>query len=80
MATLEIFEQRDVINVSHKLAKQMGDAVADLVDHPHASDVRQCGMILAMEMVKEKSYKTPYVWQDRWVCVFANRRQQRGCY
>jgi adenosylmethionine-8-amino-7-oxononanoate aminotransferase len=28
-------------------------------------DVRQTGTILAMEMVKDKTHKTPYPWQER---------------
>ena len=28
-------------------------------------DVRQTGMILAIEMVKQKNSKTPYPWQER---------------
>lgn len=65
LATLELFEQRDVMQDNKILAAQMANAVADLADHPHVSEVRQCGMILAMEMVKNKSNKTPYAWQER---------------
>ena len=65
LATLELFEQRDVMQDNQILARQMGDAVAELADHPHVSDVRQCGMIVAMEMAKDKSNKTPYAWQER---------------
>lgn len=65
LATLELFEQRDVMKENKILAKLMGDSVADLVDHPHVSDVRQCGMILAMEMVKDKANKAPFAWQER---------------
>ena len=65
LATLELFEQRDVMQDNRILARQMGDAVAELADHPHVSDVRQCGMIVAMEMAKDKANKTPYPWQER---------------
>jgi len=65
LATLELFEQRDVMQDNQFLAEKMGSAVAELVDHPHVSDVRQCGMILAMEMAKNKANKTPYAWQER---------------
>ncbi len=65
LATLELFEQRDVMKDNQVLAKKMADSVAELVDHPHVSDVRQCGMILAIEMVADKASKTPYPWQQR---------------
>jgi adenosylmethionine-8-amino-7-oxononanoate aminotransferase len=33
--------------------------------HPHIGEMRQCGMIAALEMVQDKSTKTPYPWQQR---------------
>lgn len=65
LATLELFEQRDVMKDNQILSAQMAAGVAELADHPHVGEVRQCGMILAMEMVKEKSTRTPYAWQER---------------
>lgn len=65
LATLELFEQRDVMKDNQVLAEKMAGAVAGLVDHPHVGDVRQCGMILAMEMVEDKAGKVPYPWQQR---------------
>jgi adenosylmethionine-8-amino-7-oxononanoate aminotransferase len=65
LATLELFEQRDVIKDNQGLAKQMADSVAELAGHSHVSEVRQCGMIVAMEMVKNKVGKVAYPWQER---------------
>lgn len=65
LATLELFEQRDVMKDNQILAKQMADSVAELADHPNVGDVRQCGMIVAMEMVKDKANKSAYPWQER---------------
>ena len=65
LATLDIFEQDDVINANRALAQVMGDSVAHLKDHPHVADVRQHGMTLAVEMVKDKASGEPYPWQER---------------
>jgi adenosylmethionine-8-amino-7-oxononanoate aminotransferase len=65
LATLDIFEQDQVIEVNKPLAKAMFNAVAELQDHPHVAEVRQCGMIVAIEMVADKTRKTPYPWQER---------------
>ena len=43
----------------------MHDATRHLHDHPHVGEVRQTGMILAIEMVKEKASKTPFHWKER---------------
>ncbi len=65
LATLDIFEQDQVIVANQTLAKAMFNAVAELQDHPHVAEVRQCGMIVAIEMVADKTKKIPYPWQER---------------
>lgn len=65
LATLDLFEQNNAIEHNRTLAQQMADATAHLKQHPHVGEVRQRGMILAMEMVKNKHTKEPYPWQER---------------
>ncbi len=65
LATLDIFEQDNVIENNKRLAQVMADATAHLNDHPHVAEVRQTGMVLAVEMVKDKKNKEPYPWQER---------------
>ena len=64
-ATLDIFEQDDVIANNRRLAQVMKEATAHLADHPHVAEVRQTGMILAVEMVKDKATREPFPWQER---------------
>ncbi|MDP3815689.1 adenosylmethionine--8-amino-7-oxononanoate transaminase [Pseudomonas sp.] len=65
LATLDIFEQDNVIEANKVLASHMASATAHLVDHPHVAEVRQTGMALAIEMVQDKASKTAYPWQER---------------
>src|SRR5690606_33733367 len=64
LATLDIFEQDNVIEANKALAARMATATAHLADHPHVAEVRQTGMALAIEMVADKARKTPYPWQE----------------
>jgi adenosylmethionine-8-amino-7-oxononanoate aminotransferase len=65
LATLELFEQRDVLADNRLLAAQMLEAVAPLRDHAHVGDIRQTGMILAMEMVAQRKPLVQYDWKER---------------
>lgn len=65
LATLDLFEQNNTIENNKALAAQMAQATAHFVDHPHVAEVRQTGMVLAIEMVKDKASRTPYPWQER---------------
>ncbi|MEE4464783.1 aminotransferase class III-fold pyridoxal phosphate-dependent enzyme, partial [Azotobacter chroococcum] len=65
LATLDIFEEDQIIENNKPLAARMAQATAHLANHPHVAEVRQTGMALAIEMVADKAGKTPYPWQER---------------
>jgi len=65
LATLDIFAEDKVIEANQALSARMASATAHLRDHPHVAEVRQTGMILAIEMVKDKPSRKPYPWQER---------------
>ena len=64
-ATLDLFEAGGVLQRNRALAQHMQHAAAALADHPHVAEVRQRGMILAIEMVKNKMTREPWPWQER---------------
>ncbi|MBF0673633.1 adenosylmethionine--8-amino-7-oxononanoate transaminase [Pseudomonas sp.] len=78
LATLDIFEQDNVIEANQALSARMGQACAHLADHSQVSEVRQTGMALAIEMVKDKASKTPYAWQERRGLAVYQHALQRG--
>ena len=65
LATLSLFEEQPVLGDNGQLAQAMAAATAHFTDHPHVAEVRQTGMILAVEIVQDKGTKTPYPWQER---------------
>ncbi len=65
LASLSIFESQDVLGQNKGLAMQMAKAVTHFHCHPHIAEVRQTGMILAIELVKNKQTGEPYAWQER---------------
>jgi adenosylmethionine-8-amino-7-oxononanoate aminotransferase len=65
LATLDIFEQDDVVEKNRALAEAMADATAHFQEHAHVGEVRQRGMILAIELVRDKAAREPYPWQER---------------
>jgi adenosylmethionine-8-amino-7-oxononanoate aminotransferase len=65
LATLDIFRDDNVIEKNRLLAAAMQTATAHLADHPHVGEVRQTGMIVAVELCKDRSGRTPYPWEER---------------
>ncbi|MFI4920508.1 MAG: adenosylmethionine--8-amino-7-oxononanoate transaminase [Gammaproteobacteria bacterium] len=65
LATLDIFRDDDVITRNWTLSERMGKAAMPLQDLRHVAEVRQHGMILAIEMVRDKKARRAYPWQER---------------
>src|SRR5690606_6060895 len=78
LATLDIFEQDNVIEANRALAAHMGQACAHLNEHPHVGEVRQTGMALAIELVGDKAARTPYPWQERRGLAVYRHALERG--
>jgi len=77
LATLDLFARDDVLANNRQLASTMAAAVSELQAHPHVAEVRQTGMILAIEMIKHKNTREAYPWQERrGLKVYQNALQQ----
>ena len=65
LATLDIFAQDGVIERNRALAGHLGRRCAELSDLPHVAEVRQHGMIVAVEMARDGDRDRPFPWQER---------------
>jgi adenosylmethionine-8-amino-7-oxononanoate aminotransferase len=65
LATLGIFRDENVLESNRALARRIEDALAPLADHPHVAEVRQTGMIAAVEFVKDRASGERYDWRER---------------
>jgi len=64
-ATLAIFREEPVLQRNRDTAARLAASVAHLRDHPHVAEIRQRGMILAIEVVKDRATREPFAWQER---------------
>ncbi|MGZ8243091.1 adenosylmethionine--8-amino-7-oxononanoate transaminase [Methylomagnum sp.] len=65
LATLDLFERDDVLANNRILARHIAEVTADFAGHPHVAEVRQTGMILAIELVRDKATRAAYDWRER---------------
>ncbi len=76
LANLKIFREENVIEgLGPKIAAAAArlEAIANL---EHVGDVRQCGLIVGIELAQDKSRKVPYPWEQAAgasVCMQARR-------
>ena len=65
LATLGIFDNDNVLARNRDTAARMAALAAPLAGHPHVAEVRQTGMILAIELVADRASRTPFPAADR---------------
>jgi adenosylmethionine-8-amino-7-oxononanoate aminotransferase len=65
LATLGIFAADDVIVRNRARAAHLGRSAADLAALRHVAEVRQCGMIVAVELARDGDRHLPFAWQER---------------
>ena len=65
LASLDIFRTDNVLERNRALSAHLGLRARELESHPHVAEVRQRGMIVAVELVREKATRQPYPWQER---------------
>ena len=77
-ASLRIFRDDNILERNRALAARMGARARELEDHPHVAEVRQRGMIVAIELVRDKAKREPYPWQERRGLVVYRHGLERG--
>jgi len=65
LATLDRFASTPVIEDNRRLSAQLAERAAAYAHHPHVAEVRQTGMILAIELVAERATRTPFPPAER---------------
>ena len=65
LASLAIFDSDDVLTRNRGTAARMAALAAPLAAHPNVADVRQTGMVLAIELVADRQTRAPFPAADR---------------
>ena len=77
-AALDIFRDDDVLARNQTLAAHMTRATERFKAHPHVTEVRQTGMILAIEMAKDKKTANRIRAQERRGRIVYQHALERG--
>jgi adenosylmethionine-8-amino-7-oxononanoate aminotransferase len=78
LASLAIFREDRTLERNQALAAHLGARARELADHPHVAEVRQRGMIVAVELVADKATREPYPWQERRGLTIYRHALSRG--
>ncbi len=65
LETLAIFHDEPVLARNDELAAHLARRLVPLADHPHVGEVRQTGMIAAIELARDKADRKPFPAAER---------------
>ncbi|AXQ31741.1 adenosylmethionine--8-amino-7-oxononanoate transaminase [Solimonas sp. K1W22B-7] len=65
LATLDLFEETRALATNHLLSQYMWAQTAEIRGHRHVAEVRQQGMILAIELAKKGRKENPFPAAER---------------
>lgn len=65
LETLAIFREEPVLERNRDLAAHLAQQLAPLAEHPNVAEVRQTGMIAAVELVRDKSTRESFPADER---------------
>jgi adenosylmethionine-8-amino-7-oxononanoate aminotransferase len=80
MATIDVFEQEKTLTQLPSKAQWLQELLEPLRSHPKVGDIRQCGLIAAVELVEDRASKTPYPWSERRGVLACRRALEDGVW
>lgn len=65
IASLKLFEDRSLIEGVRTKASFVEQKLSALQDRPHVGEIRQKGLMIGIELVRDKAKRQPYDWEER---------------
>lgn len=65
LASLDLFESDRLLEKLPKKINKLNEKLQGLIELGHVGDVRQCGMVAAVELVRDRATKEPFAWEER---------------
>ncbi len=78
IASLDLFEKRNVLRELERKIDLLREGLKTFGDLRHVGDVRQCGFIGAVELVRDKATKEPFPYEGRMGARVCRRAREKG--
>lgn len=78
LTNLELFEEEKTLEKIHQLSEHLKHQLSVFWRHDHVGDVRQEGLIVAIELVKDRQTKEPFPFEQRVAFQIHQIAAERG--
>ncbi|MEK3885116.1 adenosylmethionine--8-amino-7-oxononanoate transaminase [Paenibacillus sp. PL2-23] len=78
LASLQLLEERCIVQGVIEKAAFAATKLSALIDWPHVGDIRQQGLMIGIELVRDKVSREPYAWEERIGVRVCQRARELG--
>jgi adenosylmethionine-8-amino-7-oxononanoate aminotransferase len=78
LASIDIFEREKVMEGLEPKIRALQERLEQFQELKSVGDVRQCGLIAGIELVKNRETKEPYSWEEKIGIRVSYEARQRG--
>ena len=78
VASVDLIFESGLLDALPGKVEFLRNALASLADHPHVGDVRQCGMMVGIELVRDRAGRVPFDPTLRTGAAVCERARRRG--
>ncbi|MDQ0886689.1 lysine--8-amino-7-oxononanoate aminotransferase [Paenibacillus sp. V4I9] len=78
LASLKLLDERNMVEGVIAKASFVEQKLAPLSERPHVGEIRQKGLMIGVELVRDKLSREPYKWVDRIGVRVAERARELG--
>ncbi|HPM83674.1 MAG TPA: adenosylmethionine--8-amino-7-oxononanoate transaminase [Candidatus Anammoximicrobium sp.] len=65
LATLDVFDEEQTLARLPPKVERLAQHLSRIAAHPHVGDVRQCGLMAGVELVRNRQTQEPYAWAEK---------------
>ncbi len=80
LASLDVFDEERTLQQLPAKIDQLAEHLRRLAEHPHVGDVRHCGLIAGIELVRDKRSREPFPWEARVAQKVCGRALSEGVW
>lgn len=78
LANLELYEKEQIIDSLPGKIETIRKALERFLGHANVGDIRQCGLMVGIELVRNRETKEPYALEDRIGAKVTQEARKRG--
>lgn len=80
LATLEVFEEENTLENVRQMGAYLKQSLTVVGEHPHVGDIRQCGLVAAVELVSNRATRAGFPWSQRHGHRVCQAAMERGVW